>query len=88
MSEPSDQDRSNQLRQKIIGLGEKSMSKSYYPELRRRLGLARTNAPYFDMTGFTRHLEALYHRMWQRHEKGLEPDTLGLPYSLEQPRHD
>ena len=58
------------------------------PELRRRLGLARTNAPYFDMTGFTRHLEALYHRMWQRHEKGLEPDTLGLPYSLEQPRHD
>ena len=58
------------------------------PKLRRRLRLARTNAPYFDMTGFTRHLEALYHRMWQRHEEGLEPDTLSLPYPLEQPRRD
>ena len=48
-------------------------------DLRRRLALARNNAPYFDMSGFTRHLEALYHQMWQRHEEGLEPDTLGLP---------
>ncbi len=37
MSEPTDRENINLLRQKIIGLGERSISKSYYPELRRRL---------------------------------------------------
>lgn len=37
MNEPSDQDDIRMLRRKIIGLGERSISKSYYPELRRRL---------------------------------------------------
>lgn len=47
-------------------------------DLRRRLVAARNSAPYFDMPGFSRHLEALYQRMWQRYEDGLEPDNLGL----------
>ncbi len=36
MSEPSDKDR-NSLRSKIIGLGERSHKKSYYPELMKKL---------------------------------------------------
>ncbi len=62
----------------------KGLSLASHPEvlvdLRRRLALARKTAPYFNMSDFTRHLEALYLRMWQRQEEGLEPDTLGLPY--------
>jgi len=37
MSERTDKGDIELLRQKIIGLGERSISKSYYPELRRRL---------------------------------------------------
>ena len=36
MSEPSDKDR-NDLRSRIIGLGERSHKKSYYPELMKKL---------------------------------------------------
>lgn len=36
MSKPSDQD-SDPLRDKLIGLGERSVRKTYYPELQRRL---------------------------------------------------
>ncbi|MCE1253985.1 MAG: ATP-binding protein [Anaerolineae bacterium] len=37
MQAPSDQDNRQNLRNKIIGLGEKSFQKSYYPELQKRL---------------------------------------------------
>lgn len=61
----------------------KALNLASHPELlqalRQRLALARGTAPYFDMTGFTRHLEGLYQRMWHRHKEGLQPDTLGLP---------
>ncbi|MDF3933330.1 tetratricopeptide repeat protein [Pseudomonas citronellolis] len=35
--------------------------------LRERLAVARRESPLFDTTGFTRHLEALYRAIWQRH---------------------
>ncbi len=44
--------------------------------LRKRLTEARIQAPYFDTAGFTKDLEALYQRMWARHEAGLTPALL------------
>lgn len=44
--------------------------------LRERLGAARERAPYFDPGAFTRHLETLYRRMWERHAGGLPPALL------------
>ncbi|MFP5239436.1 MAG: histidine kinase, partial [Acidobacteriota bacterium] len=35
--DPQGQDSRNTLRDKLIGLGERSMRKSYYPELRERM---------------------------------------------------
>ncbi len=45
-------------------------------DLRQRLHLARNREPYFDVAGFTRHLEALFWRMWQRRQAGLAPATI------------
>lgn len=63
---------------------DKALNLASHPEaladLRRRLASARESTPYFDMGDFARHLEALYQRMWQRHEQGLKPYTLSLPY--------
>jgi predicted O-linked N-acetylglucosamine transferase (SPINDLY family) len=47
-------------------------------DLRARLRLAREREPYFDVAGFTRHLEALFGQMWQRHQAGLAPATLDV----------
>ncbi len=58
----------------------KALSLASAPEevaaLRHQLRLARDTQPYFDPAGFTRHLEALYRRMWARHEGGLMPDLI------------
>jgi PAS domain-containing protein len=37
MKKPCDDERFDSLRDKIIGLGEKSLRKSYYPELKQRV---------------------------------------------------
>jgi predicted O-linked N-acetylglucosamine transferase (SPINDLY family) len=44
--------------------------------LRVRLMRARAEAPLFDSCRFARDLEALYRRMWSRHEAGLPPQHL------------
>lgn len=44
--------------------------------LRERLQQAKRTAPFFDSRSFTRHLEALYERMWERHREGLAPARL------------
>ena len=44
--------------------------------VRQRLAAAPDIQPYFDMVGFTRQLEALYARMWDRHRQGLPPAPL------------
>ena len=41
--------------------------------LRTRLAAARATAPLFDSARFTRHLEAAYRQMGQRHQQGLPP---------------
>jgi predicted O-linked N-acetylglucosamine transferase (SPINDLY family) len=45
-------------------------------ELRAHLVHARSDAPLFDSRRFARDLEALYGRMWARHEAGLAPQHL------------
>lgn len=45
--------------------------------LREQLAQARAHAPLFDSARFARDLEALYRRMWARHEAGLAPEHLG-----------
>lgn len=42
MKKPSDEEQQNSLRNKIIGLGEKSIRKSYYPELQQRINELET----------------------------------------------
>lgn len=45
--------------------------------LRERLARQRLAAPLFDVTGYTRGLEALYSGMWARHLTGLPPQAIG-----------
>lgn len=44
--------------------------------LKHRLRTARYTEPYFDLPRFTRNLEGLFLRMWNRFEKGLSPVRL------------
>ena len=48
-------------------------------ELRQRLAGLRGSAALFNVPGYTRHLEALYEQMWQRHAAGLPPAALDVP---------
>jgi predicted O-linked N-acetylglucosamine transferase (SPINDLY family) len=47
-------------------------------EMRRALAAARSGAALFDTPRFTRSLEALYRRMYERHRLGLLPQHLAL----------
>jgi predicted O-linked N-acetylglucosamine transferase (SPINDLY family) len=46
---------------------------------RNRLAQSRETCPLFDSTLYTRHLEAAYERMWQRHQAGQPPDHIEIP---------
>ena len=46
--------------------------------LKGKLAQARQNAPYFDTGRYTRNLEALYVKMFERHQNGLPPAMLDL----------
>ena len=48
----------------------------YLASLRQRLAERRLQSPLFDTPRFTRHLEAAYSAMWQRHRDGLPPDHI------------
>jgi predicted O-linked N-acetylglucosamine transferase (SPINDLY family) len=47
--------------------------------LRTRLHAARSVAPLFDTPAYTRHLEAAYTAIYQRHQAGLPPDHTHCP---------
>lgn len=47
--------------------------------VRAQLQQAREHAPLFDSARFARDLEALYGRMWARHQAGLTPEHLAMP---------
>ena len=41
--------------------------------LKAKLARNRRTEPLFDSPRFTRHLEAVYRALWQRHQSGLAP---------------
>lgn len=47
--------------------------------VRAKLKKNLTNAPLFDTGRFRQHLEAAYHTMWQRHERGQPPAAFAVP---------
>jgi protein O-GlcNAc transferase len=47
--------------------------------LRQQLADNRLTQPLFDTRLFTRHIEAGYTAMWQRHQAGLPPDHITVP---------
>lgn len=59
--------------QRVLQLGRDAPLRD---TLRERLLRARRDAPLFDSRRFARDLEALYRRMWARHEAGLPPHHL------------
>jgi len=48
-------------------------------EIRRKLLEARATAPLFDTQLYTRHIEAAYATMYERHQKSLQPDDIYVP---------
>jgi predicted O-linked N-acetylglucosamine transferase (SPINDLY family) len=50
-------------------------------ELRERLAAQRSRAPLFDTEGFTRDLERLYLRIWERHAAGRRDAVVLEPTS-------
>ncbi|NJL72531.1 MAG: tetratricopeptide repeat protein [Candidatus Competibacteraceae bacterium] len=48
-------------------------------EIRRRLSATRPAAPLFDAPRFTRHIEAAFVEMVERHRNGLPPDHIVIP---------
>ncbi|MGY3495920.1 putative O-linked N-acetylglucosamine transferase (SPINDLY family) [Bradyrhizobium sp. USDA 4502] len=47
--------------------------------LRSRLAANRPTAPLFDTKRFTRHIEAAYTAMYERHRAGIAPDHIVVP---------
>ena len=48
-------------------------------ELKQKLARNLRTQPLFDTARFTRHIEAAYAAMWQRHRHGLAPDHIEVP---------
>ena len=47
--------------------------------IKRKLGDHRLTTPLFDTKAFTRHIEAAYTAMYERHRAGLPPDCIFIP---------
>ncbi|MCX5826922.1 MAG: ATP-binding protein [Deltaproteobacteria bacterium] len=73
MNELTDHDNIRLLRQKIIGLGERSISKSYYPELRRRLD--QLEAQKKDLEERTQALQKLMEDLEEERRKARESEA-------------
>ncbi len=54
--------------------------------VRARVEAARTASPLFDTARFTRHLEAAYVEMWERHERGEPPASFAVEEGVQTPR--
>lgn len=48
-------------------------------EIRKKMGRTRESCALFDTVRMTRHLEAAYAEMWQRHQRGEAPASFGVP---------
>ena len=57
--------------------GELAADKARLTALRGKLKRLTPDAALFNVAVYTRHLEALFTEMWQRHVAGLPPQTIG-----------
>ncbi len=55
--------------------------------IKQRLADAHGSAAFFDTTRFTRNLEALYQRIWDRHTQGLPPAPLAPIQAICPPKY-
>jgi len=55
---------------------ELALNPQQHLEIREKLMRNRLTAPLFDVSGFTRHLEAAYRAMHERHQLGLAPEDI------------
>ena len=56
--------------------------------IRKKLADNRLSTPLFDTAGFTRHIEAAYTAMYERHRMGLSPGSIALSADAEQSEAD
>lgn len=47
--------------------------------IKRKLADNRLTTPLFDTQQFTKHIEAAYRAVYERHQAGLRPDNIYLP---------
>jgi predicted O-linked N-acetylglucosamine transferase (SPINDLY family) len=52
---------------------------SLLASMKERLARTRASCPLFDSKRFTRHLEAAYTVMWERQNRGEQPEILAAP---------
>jgi protein O-GlcNAc transferase len=57
---------------------ELANDKAALAKLRAKLGKNRTNCPLFDTARFTRHIEAAFTTMWERHQQGEAPGAFAV----------
>lgn len=78
MKKLSEQDRRDQLRNKIIGLGEKSIRKSYYPELQQRITqLERTNKELREEIANRQKAEKINDRLEKQLQQARKMEAIG-----------
>jgi PAS domain S-box-containing protein len=90
MKKPSDADQANEaIRRKLIGLGEKSLRKSYYPALRARLAeLERFRALLDQSHDAILLIEAEQRRIVDANQSACDQLRLSLPELLKKPVDD
>ena len=47
--------------------------------IKHKLAINRLTSPLFDAKRFTKHIEAAYTAMYERHQAGLAPDHIVVP---------
>jgi len=52
---------------------------AWLASLKARLAASRASGALFDTARFTRHLEAAYATMWERHQRGAPPESFSVP---------
>ncbi len=78
MKKLSEQERRDQLRNKIIGLGEKSIRKSYYPELQQRIAeLEKTNTELRQEIAVRKKAEKTNVRLEQQLQQAMKMEAIG-----------
>ncbi len=78
MKKPSEQDHRDQLRNKIIGLGEKSIRKSYYPELQQRISeLEKANTELRQEIAVRKKAEKVNAKLEQQLQQAMKMEAIG-----------